>query len=227
MNQELIFALQTLRYRSLISEALLAHVNVTDARAQQVIGVCRGSADVVEHIAQDVLEGQYHKAWLLQELSDALLLLDDFSVELAHSPLEVPSRDDIQALLTQISDDGAQSIDVATVESNADFGLDNLLSRIPTPTLNLLLLGAQEQQRINEAAACEQWLPVWHNDPALQRIGELAVEHPPLLCDAILLLLDGWFSHQCKQACSKALVRERHATRTADSIFIPRKETCS
>ena len=104
MNKELTFALQTLRYRSLISEALLAHVNVTDARAQQVIGVCRGSADVVEHIAQGVLEGQYHKAWLLQELSDALLLLDDFSAELAHSHLQVPSRHDIQALLTQLDE---------------------------------------------------------------------------------------------------------------------------
>ena len=104
MNKELTFALQTLRYRSLISEALLAHIKVTDARAQQVIEVCRGSADVVEHIAQDVLEGQYHKAWLMQELSDALLLLDDFSAELARSHLQVPSRDDIQALLTQLDE---------------------------------------------------------------------------------------------------------------------------
>lgn len=104
MNQELTLALQTLRYRSLISEALLAHLKVTDARVQRVIGVCRGSADVVEHIAQDVMEGRCHKAWLMQELSDALLLLDDFSAELARAPLEVPSREDIQTLLTQIDE---------------------------------------------------------------------------------------------------------------------------
>lgn len=104
MNQELTFALQTLRYRSLICEALLAHVKGADARAQEVINVCLGSTDVVEHIAQDLLEGHYHKAWLTQDLSSALLLLDNFSAELAGSHLQVPSREDIQALLTQIDE---------------------------------------------------------------------------------------------------------------------------
>jgi hypothetical protein len=196
MNQELTHALQTLRYHSQISEALLAHARGTGARIHQVIEACRVSMDVIERIAQDLLEGQYHKAWFIQELNDALVLLDDFSSELARSPLQIPSRNDIQTLLTQISHDTAQPIEMTTVVNKPDFGLDGVQPHVPTTTLNLLQLGIQEQIRINEAATREQWPATWHDDQTLRHIGELAVEQPAPLCDALFLLLDGWFSYQ-------------------------------
>lgn len=59
----------------------------------------------------------------------------------------------------------------------------------------LLQLGEREGLRINQAAACDEWPATWSDDPQLKLIGEIAVEQPRPLCDALLLLLDGWYRH--------------------------------
>ncbi|MBW3808176.1 hypothetical protein GL273_20680 [Aeromonas jandaei] len=102
MNSDWTFALQTIRYRSLIIEALLVRLQASDARAQQVINACCSSADVVEHIAQYTLESCQHNHYLIQDLKSALALLDTFQDELARSGLYVPSSDDINTLISKI-----------------------------------------------------------------------------------------------------------------------------
>lgn len=65
--------------------------------------------------------------------------------------------------------------------------------------ITLLQLGEREGQRINQAAARDEWPATWSDDPQLKLIGEIAAEQPRPLCDALLLLLDGWYRH-CQSA---------------------------
>lgn len=63
----------------------------------------------------------------------------------------------------------------------------------------LLQLGELEGERINQAAERDEWPATWFDDPQLKLIGDIAVEQPRPLCDALFLLLDGWYRH-CQSA---------------------------
>lgn len=63
----------------------------------------------------------------------------------------------------------------------------------------LLQLGELEGERINQAAERDEWPATWSDNPQLKLIGEIAVEQPRPLCDALFLLLDGWYRH-CQSA---------------------------
>ena len=63
----------------------------------------------------------------------------------------------------------------------------------------LLQLGELEGERINQAAERDECPATWSDDPQLKLIGDIAVEQPRPLCDALFLLLDGWYRH-CQSA---------------------------
>ena len=65
--------------------------------------------------------------------------------------------------------------------------------------ISLLQLGELEGERINQAAARDEWPATCSDDPQLKRIVDIAVEQPRPLCDALFLLLDGWYRH-CQSA---------------------------
>ena len=70
MNTLIMYALKTIRYRSLIAEALLGNLSKCEdtKRRSEIITVCHRSADVIEHISQYAIEDCLDKHQLIQDL---------------------------------------------------------------------------------------------------------------------------------------------------------------
>jgi hypothetical protein len=75
---------------------------------------------------------------------------------------------------------------------NHDFDRDGAL----LCAISLLQRGLLEQQHINEIATNEELPATWYDDPVFGIIAEIASNQPSPLCEALFLLLDGWFHYQ-------------------------------
>jgi len=104
MNDMYILAMKTIRYRSLIAEALLDSLPASNdtKRSGEIITTCHRSADVVEHISQDAIDGNLKEYQLIQDLESALFLLDVFGAELLKSKSTVPDREEIKKLMAEV-----------------------------------------------------------------------------------------------------------------------------
>ncbi|EBY2398124.1 hypothetical protein DU941_21610 [Salmonella enterica subsp. enterica serovar Newport] len=104
MNNLIMYALKTIRYRSLIAEALLGNLSECEdtKRRSEIITVCHRSADVIEHISQYVIEDCLDKHQLIQDLESALFILDVFSFELDKVNSCIPDSEEIKVLMAEI-----------------------------------------------------------------------------------------------------------------------------
>ncbi|EEW4238913.1 hypothetical protein D9M62_002002 [Escherichia coli] len=104
MNDMYILALKTIRFRSLIAEALLDSLPVCKdiKRSGEIITACHRSADVVEHISQYAIDGSLNEYQLIQDLESALFLLDVFGAELLNSKSFVPDGNEIKKLMAEV-----------------------------------------------------------------------------------------------------------------------------
>lgn len=104
MNDMNILALKTIRYRSLIAEALLDSLSSCKdlKRSGEIIKTCHRSADVVEHISEGAINGSLKEYQLIQDLESALFLLEVFGAELLNSKSSVPDREEIKKLMAEV-----------------------------------------------------------------------------------------------------------------------------
>ncbi|EJJ6797061.1 hypothetical protein NJI94_004013 [Escherichia coli] len=104
MNNLIMYALKTIRYRSLIAEALLGNLSECEdtKRLSEIITVCHRTADVIEHISQYAIEDCLYKHQLIQNLESALFILDNFSRELNNVNSYFPDSDEIKTLIAEI-----------------------------------------------------------------------------------------------------------------------------
>lgn len=97
-------AVKVIRVRSLISEAVLSIP--TNPENPQLIRRIKESAirscDAIEHIAEAILGEFIKPASLIQDLETAKHLLDVFGDELCNVRLNVPTKNEIDALIYEI-----------------------------------------------------------------------------------------------------------------------------
>ncbi len=94
---------EIIRIRSQIAEALLSQITTRDSAKERclIIEAAYRTTDVIEHIAQDALNGECHAPFLIQTLETALLLLDNRSI-LKGCKRNLPTKDTIKALIQQL-----------------------------------------------------------------------------------------------------------------------------
>lgn len=94
---------EIIRIRSQIAEALLSQIDTRDNTQERylIIEAAYRTTDVIEHIAQDALNGECHAPFLIQTLETALLFLDDPSISKG-CKRNLPTKDTIKALIQQL-----------------------------------------------------------------------------------------------------------------------------
>lgn len=91
-------AFNVIRIRSLIAEALLFDIEKTQQHVD-IIKVACCTNDVIEHIAQDAINGEVRAITLIQSLGTALYLLNEYQQLLSNSKLNLPTADEIKTLI--------------------------------------------------------------------------------------------------------------------------------
>lgn len=91
-------AFNVIRIRSLIAEALLFDIEKTQQHVDIIKVACRTN-DVIEHIAQDAINGEVKAITLIQSLGTALYLLNEYQQLLSNSKLNLPTADEIKTLM--------------------------------------------------------------------------------------------------------------------------------
>ncbi|MBD6945037.1 hypothetical protein [Vibrio parahaemolyticus] len=103
METPLALSFEIIRIRSQIAEALLSQMSTQENPKEQrfIAEAAYYTSDVIEHIAQDALNGEFHAPFLIQSLENALRLLDKRSI-LQNCKHNLPSENTIKALIQQL-----------------------------------------------------------------------------------------------------------------------------
>nr|WP_241392344.1 hypothetical protein [Serratia entomophila]ULG11312.1 hypothetical protein 345p3_00023 [Serratia entomophila]ULG11339.1 hypothetical protein 345p3_00050 [Serratia entomophila] len=105
MESKYIDAIKVIRVRSLLSEAILSiHIDSDDRELQiKILDAARRSNDVIEHIAEAIIEGRINNQTLIQDLNSAKYLLELFENELLNVRLNIPTFNEIDDLIDNLS----------------------------------------------------------------------------------------------------------------------------
>ncbi|EMD7527391.1 hypothetical protein VV404_004602 [Salmonella enterica] len=105
MEYKHINAIKVIRVRSLISEAILSiHVDSDNKELQmKILDAARRSSDVIEHIAEAIIEGHINNQTIIQDLNSAKYLLELFKNELLNVRVNIPTFNEIDALIDNFS----------------------------------------------------------------------------------------------------------------------------
>jgi hypothetical protein len=105
MESKYIDAIKVIRVRSLISEAVLSiHIDSDDRALQiKILDAARRSNDVIEHIAEAIIEARINNQTLIQDLNSAKYLLELFENELLNVRLNIPTFNEIDDLIDNLS----------------------------------------------------------------------------------------------------------------------------